>query len=57
MRQRAADRRQLRVCWLTFTSSLPRMNVEVVGGSRVLKVVDGRCEDHGEDLQLTEPVL
>ena len=34
-----------------------RLDVEVVGGSRVVVVVDNRGEEQGEDLQVRQPIL
>lgn len=40
----------------TSTSS-PGLNVEIVGGSGVLIVMDGSWEDYSKNLQLRQPVL
>lgn len=42
---------------LNISTSLPGLNVEVVGGSGVLIVMDGSWEDYSKDLQLRQPVL
>lgn len=40
-----------------FYDPLPCLNVKVVCGPRVLVVVHCRREDHGKDLQLSQPML
>ena len=35
----------------------PGLDVKVVGGSRVVVVVDNRGEEQGEDLQVRQPIL
>lgn len=40
-----------------FYDPLPCLNMEVVCGPRVLVVMHGGCKNHGEDLQLGQPVL
>lgn len=40
-----------------MTTFSPGLNVEIVGGSSVLIVMDGSWEDYSKDLQLRQPVL
>lgn len=39
------------------SASSPGLNVEIVGGSSVLVVMDGSREDYSKNLQLRQPVL